>query len=49
MLTFYGFTKISDYMMSKPEGQRAVAMQAIMHQIQAEQEKAFAPKEPEVA
>lgn len=34
--------ELSDYLMLNPEGQRALAMWAIMCQIQAEQEKAYA-------
>lgn len=34
------FVELADYAMSKPEGQKALAMRAIMRQIHAEQEKA---------
>lgn len=33
------FAEFTDYVMSKPEGQRALAMRAIMGQVQADQEK----------
>lgn len=45
MTEFFFFAELSRYVMSKPQGQRVVVMQAIMREIQVEQEKAFASRQ----